>query len=276
MLVWVGGKPLLDRVVALPVFIVRTILVEGTQHLDKELILKSAAIHPGENIFRADLEKASRSLRKDFSAQDFTLFRKLPDTIVIRVVERRPVALINDGELMGVDAQGVLLPHIGAGMVDSLPIITGVTGAGALADPEVKERLLAGLKLLDAITRQAPAVQKRISEINASNASTMGISLIDNGIEVIIGQGGWTEKLPIMEKVIRQVISRGDSVQAVDMRFGEKIFIRKAIPEKKVVKTEVPAEELAQENKGNERVTVAEPKPPARKRAPKDERDLPE
>ena len=125
-LVWAGDKLLLDRIIAMPVFTVRTILVEGTQHLDKELILKSAAIHPGENIFRTDLEKASRSLRNDFAAQDFTLFRKLPDTIVIRVVERRPVALVNDGELVGVDAQGVFLPHIGADMIDSLPIITGV------------------------------------------------------------------------------------------------------------------------------------------------------
>ena len=284
VLVWVAGKPLLDRMTALPVFTVRTIMVEGTQHLDKSRILKSAAIHPGDNIFRVDLANASRTLSKDFAAQEFTLFRKLPDTIVIQVVERKPVALINDGELVGVDAQGVLLPHIGADMVDSLPIITGVTGAKTLSEPETKERLMAGLKLLDAITRQAPALQKRISEINASNISTLGISLIDNGFEVILGDGGWTEKLPNLEKVIRQVVSRGDSVKSVDMRFGEKIFVRKAHTVKPVVKAEAPVEELAdepivgqvQEKKGKERVTVAESKPVTRKHAPKDRRDNPE
>ncbi len=286
VLAWVAGKPLLDRIVSLPVFTIRTVQVEGTQHLDKARILKSAAIHPGENIFRADLAKASRLLRKEFAAQDFTLFRRLPDTIVIRVVEREPVALINDGELVGVDAQGVLLPHIGADMVDSLPIITGVTGARTLNEPGAKERLMAGLRLLDAITRQAPGVQKRISEINAANASTLGISLLDNGIEVVIGDGGWAGKLPNLEKVIRQVVSRGDSVQSVDMRFGEKIFIRKAPPVKPAVKAEPSEEslelereqvqELVQEKKKKERVTVAESKPPARKRAPKDERDIPE
>lgn len=284
VLAWVAGKPVLDRITALPVFTVHNIVVEGTQHLDKARIIKTAAIHPGENIFRIDLANASRSLRKDFAAQDFTLFRRLPDTVVIQVVERKPVALINNGELVGVDAQGVLLPHIGAELVDSLPIITGINGADVLTKPEIKERLMAGLKLLDAISRQAPAVQKRISEINAANASTLGISLIDNGIEVIIGESEWTEKLPNLEKVISQVVSRGDSVQSVDMRFGEKIFIRKASRVKAEVKEaepvdnpeEDPIEEQVQEKKGKERVTVAESKTPVRKRAPKDGRDIPE
>jgi cell division septal protein FtsQ len=55
----------------------------------------------------------------------------------------------------------------------------------------------------------------------------MGISLIDTGLEVIIGESGWTEKLPNLERVIAQVTGRMDSVRAVDMRFGEKIFIKK-------------------------------------------------
>lgn len=227
VLVWVAGKPAVERIAALPVFTVRQVVVEDAEHLDREKIIKSSGLHPGGNIFQSDLRRAAKGLRRTFVAQDFTVFRKLPDTIVIRVLERKPVALVNVGRLVGVDADGVPLPHIGADMVETLPIITGVSSEDSLALPSVRKRLMAGLHLLDAITRQSPGVEKRISEINVSNTSTLGISLIDTGLEVIIGENGWTEKIPNLEKVLALVSGRADSVRTVDMRFGEKIFIRK-------------------------------------------------
>ncbi len=227
MLAWFGVHTVRERLLILPVFTVRHIQVEGAENLNREGILDAAGLRLGDNIFEADLVGASGTLEKEFAAEDFTIFRKLPDTIVIRVRERKPVALINVGKLVGVDAQGVPLPHIGADMVESLPIITGVESVKALADSSVKERLMEGLRLLDAIGRQAPGVQKRISEINVANTSTLGISLIDTGLEVVIGNNGWSQKLPNLEKVIGQVTARLDTVRTVDMRFGEKVFIRK-------------------------------------------------
>jgi cell division protein FtsQ len=227
ILFWVSISIAWGHVSALPVFTIRQVIIDGAEHLEKEKIIESAGIRIGENLFRANLVSAAVSLRKDYTAEDFTIFRKLPDTVVIRVLERKPVALISVGKLVGVDAEGVPLPHIGADMVESLPIITGVQSLAALSNPAVKKRLNRGLQLLDAISREAPGVQKRISEINISTTSTMGISLIDTGLEVIIGESGWTEKLPNLERVIAQVTGRMDSVRAVDMRFGEKIFIKK-------------------------------------------------
>ncbi len=226
-LFWAAGKIFFDRVVALPVFTVRQVTVEGAEHLDKGRIVEASDIRLGDNIFQIDLAYASQALKDTFAAEDFTVFRKLPDTIVIRALERKPFALINVGRLVGVDKHGVPLPHIGADMVESLPIVSGIYNVQSLSDSTVNARLLAGLRLLDAISRQAPSVHKRISEINISNASTMGINLIDTGLEIIIGESGWAEKIPNLEQVIGQVTGRMDSVRTVDMRFGEKIFIRK-------------------------------------------------
>jgi hypothetical protein len=147
------------------------------------------------------------------------------------VRERRPVALINVGKLIGVDANGVPLPHIGAAMADSLPIITGIDGGlSSLANPAVRNRLLSGLKLLDAIARQSPSVYKRISEINVSSLSGMGFNLIDTGLDVIIGENGWGEKLPNLERVINQVTGSMDSVITLDMRIPGKLFLKKSRP----------------------------------------------
>jgi len=221
-------KTALRPVTGLPEFTIRQVIIEGAEHLDKEKIESLSGITIGENIFEVNLGDAAESLKAEFAAEDFIVFRKLPGTIVIRVLERLPVALINVGKLVGVDDDGVPLPHIGADMVDTLPIITGVRSIASLSDPEVKKRLLTGLRFLDAITAQAPGVQKRISEINISNSSTMGFNLIDTGLEVIIGESGWAEKLPNLEKVITQVTGRTDTIRVLDMRIGEKIYLKKS------------------------------------------------
>jgi cell division protein FtsQ len=225
---WVAVRPALARVTGLPAFTISHVVVEGARHLDRSRIIEVSGIVQGGNVFRADLQGASHALSRHFAAEDFTLYRRLPDTIIIRVRERKPVALLNTQHLTGIDANGVLLPHIGADMAETLPIITGVEDVSQLADPGVRSRVVEGLKLLGAISDQSPSVHKRISEVNVSSVSGLGISLIDTGIEVIIGDRDWNVKLPNLERVVNQVVGGMDSVRTVDMRFGEKIFVRKS------------------------------------------------
>lgn len=223
---WYGGGEIIGHIKANPVFAVREVTVSGADYIDPEAIRELVEVEPGENIFAVDLAEVSMTLKQSFTAEDFTVYRRLPDTIAVRVRERRPVALLNADELIGVDADGVPLPHIDAGYVDTLPIISGVSKVTALQDSTTRERLKAGLGLLDNISRNAPSVYGRISEVDVTSLSEMGISLVDNGLAVIIGQDGWDEKVKNLDTVLKQVKQRVESIRAVDIRFGEKIFVR--------------------------------------------------
>ena len=222
-----AGVPVVERIVSHPVFNVRNVVVEGAGYLNEKEIIETAMINTGGNIFEVDVETVSRTLSAAFTAEDFTVFRRLPDTITIRVRERKPVALLNMDSLIGVDADGVPLPHIGADCVESLPIITGIEIASSISNPAVKARLVTGLKLLDRILDDAPAVYSRISEVDVSTMKEMGIMLIDNGLEVIIGDDEWERKIPSLERVISKVTEHIETVKAVDIRYKEKIFVRK-------------------------------------------------
>ncbi|MFC1528450.1 cell division protein FtsQ/DivIB [Candidatus Latescibacterota bacterium] len=219
--------PLADRLKSHPVFTVRSVVVEGVDYIDREEIITTAAVQKGKNIFEINLEKISGALLDAFAAEDFTVYRRLPDTITIRVNERQPVALLNMKTLVGVDADGVPLPHVGASLIETLPIITGIKSVSSLSDSTVKARLITGLKLLDRISRESPPVYNKISEVNISTMADMGITLIGSGLEVIIGDENWGQNLPNLEKVISKVTERIETVKVVDIRFGEKIFVRK-------------------------------------------------
>jgi len=222
-----GGETALRHIMVHPIFNVREVYVDGVHYLNSEEIIKAAGIDLNTNIFHIDVEQVASKVKKVFTAENFTVYRCLPNRIKIEVHERKPVALLNTKELIGVDKDGVPLPHIGASFVEKLPIVTGIALVSDLSDSTVKARLVEGLKLLGRLENSAPSTYKRISEINVSNMSTLGISLIDNGLEVIIGNEDWGRKIPLLDKVINEVVSRSEAVKALDIRFGEVVVVKK-------------------------------------------------
>ncbi|MFC1650678.1 cell division protein FtsQ/DivIB [Candidatus Latescibacterota bacterium] len=219
--------PVMRKIMSHQIFNVVDVDVNGAEYIDYEEILNAAAIEIGGNIFEVDLRTVSETLENEFIAEDFTVYKRLPNSIRINVNEKTPVALLNMKELIGVDKNGVPLPHIGAELAQNLPILTGIGTVSSLSDSAAIERLKAGLDLLEKIKDKAPSTYKRISEINVSNMSTLGISLIDNGLEVIIGEKDWIRKIPVLDKVINEITMNRKAVKAVDIRFGEKIIVVK-------------------------------------------------
>jgi cell division septal protein FtsQ len=220
------ARPAIGRIADHPVFTVRDIVVTGAEYLNSEDITKKASKEIGKNIFDVDIAGISHDLSTTYAAEEFTVYKTLPSTITIRIHERRPVALLNLKTLVGVDRNGVPLPHVGADLVETLPIVTGIARVSDLADSTVRARLVTGLKLLDEMRDKAPSTYRRISELNVSSMNTLGVSLIDNGLEVIIGDSDWMRKLPVLDKVISEVTYQKEAVKAVDVRFGEKVFVQ--------------------------------------------------
>jgi cell division septal protein FtsQ len=215
-----GGKYAVDYAAALPVFTVHKVVVGGARYISRDKIIASSGIKPGCGLFNVNLVNVAIRLNQEYAARDFIVYRRLPDTIVIKVQERKPVALLGTEKVMGVDNEGVPLPYVGQDMVSTLPIVSGIKSAASMSDPQVKARVVSGLKLLDTISKNCPELMKRISDINVS---TMGINL-DNGLEVIIGETDWPEKVQNLEKWIDGVTGRLDSVKTLDlshMRFDE-------------------------------------------------------
>jgi cell division septal protein FtsQ len=221
------GIPIGNAVASHPIFYVREVVVEGARYLDTEQVCNLADIEMGVNIFNLDLAKVSQTLESEFTAEKFNIYRRLPYTVVIGIHERKPVALLNMKELVGVDSEGVPLPHIGADMIESLPIITGIKTVTSLSDSTTRDRLLSGLHMLDRISEDAPAVYSRISEVDVTSMAELGISLVDNGLQVIIGPRDWKQKIPSLDRIINEVTWRRKDVKAVDIRFGDKVIIKK-------------------------------------------------
>ena len=159
---------------------------DGT--LQREQILKAAALREGENIFNVNLARVQDSIQQLPQVDEVQVMRKLPGEIDIRIVERKPVAWITSEKQISdpfasdvaflVDARGVLMrekkllpEYLG------LPLITSCTSESLEAGKVVESsEAKAALELLRLSTRSFMQTRFQIREIDVSKGYCLLVS----------------------------------------------------------------------------------------------------
>lgn len=114
------------RSTAVAGFEVRHVEIAGAREMDKLPIYDAALSGPSNAMLRADLpEIRSRLLALPWVA-DASVGRRLPDTLSIRIVERRPVALWQHRQRFAlIDITGRSLTTKGLDRFAALPVVVG-------------------------------------------------------------------------------------------------------------------------------------------------------
>lgn len=101
--------------------------IVGLRHMDRETVYALALQDQRSRaIFSVDLEAVRQSLLRYGWVEDARVSRRLPDTLVVAITERRPAAVWQDnGQLTLIDANGVLLAPADGADVAGLPLVIG-------------------------------------------------------------------------------------------------------------------------------------------------------
>ncbi|GGM37862.1 cell division protein FtsQ [Longimycelium tulufanense] len=139
-----------------PLFGVRTVEVTGVQALSADQVREKAAIEPGTPLLRLDTDEVVARVRTLLRAASVEIERSWPNTLVLRVTERTPAALLKSSEgPMLVDASG--LPYASApAEVAGLPEL--VVQRAAPDDPATTAAMRALTSLPEKIRQEVVAV----------------------------------------------------------------------------------------------------------------------
>ncbi len=99
--------------------------VEGNHYLTGEEVTNAVALPLGENMFRLDLAESTERIKKIDWVDRVFIERRLPSSLLISLRERKPVALLDNGTLYGVDREGRVLSPSAALLREDLPLISG-------------------------------------------------------------------------------------------------------------------------------------------------------
>ena len=74
-------------------FKLETVIIKGNRHIDQTEIVAALNADIGTPLFSISLEKSYHRLKKNNWIRNLSVMRKLPNTIVIHIIERTPIAI---------------------------------------------------------------------------------------------------------------------------------------------------------------------------------------
>ena len=197
-------------------FSVQRIEVLGANRIDRLHVYDIALNQKDRSMAAFDLEEVRRDLLSYGWVADARVSRRLPDTLVIDLVERTPVAVWqNQGRYTLMDRRGNLLPGVEASSVPNLPVIVGTDAPKQMAS-------------LQQLLETAPALRPQIT----------GASWIGNRRWDLHFKAGETLALPDDPERARDALAEfarldgvnrllGRGIRRFDMRLPDKLVLRR-------------------------------------------------
>lgn len=151
---WMHNKTL--SVTAKAGFTINEILVTGRERVAPEDLLARLNIEVGAPMFGVSIREGQQKIAESSWIDSVTVSRRLPDTIVVAITERQPVALWQyQKKISLIDAKGNVLTDSDLDAFNSLPLVVGEHAAdnvlallGLLhAEPEIAGMLTAAVRV---------------------------------------------------------------------------------------------------------------------------------
>jgi cell division protein FtsQ len=196
-------------------FEVREVFVVGRVQTPRSQLLKALGANRGAAIFGVDLTAARQRIIALPWVRDASVERVLPDTVVIRIIERKPVALWQrQGTFTLIDAAGETIAGADVTAFNTLLVIVG-DGAPERA-VDLRE-MLAGEDEIGPRVKGAVWVGRRRWDLALAGGITVRLPEQD--------PRGALHRLAAYHRVHR-LLDRG--VQTVDLRLADRVVIRRA------------------------------------------------
>lgn len=187
--------------------------VEGRETTDSETILVALGAAPGTPILAVNPARAKQQLEALPWVHRAVVERRLPGTLYVRLVERKPLALWqHGGRIELIDREGVAIPVPELDQFSKLPIVVGEGAAKHAAE------------LIDMLDRE-PDLAARITAAIRVGDRRWNLR-VDNAVDVLLpaenASGAWS-RLASLERA--NVILKRE-LQTIDMRLPDRLVLR--------------------------------------------------
>jgi cell division protein FtsQ len=191
-----------------PLFQARHIRVLGAQTLSPAQVRARAGVDGSTNVVHTDTGEIAARLLQDAWIASASVRRDLPDTLVLDIVERRPLAVIQAmGETSVLASDGSELPAT-TGKLAGLPTMRAALGA-----PDETQRLA----VADLLLALDPVVGQRVRAVTVGQDKAVTLTFRD-GVAVLAGTpGNEAQKGAALRAVLRWAAAGAHDLATIDV-----------------------------------------------------------
>ncbi|MBK8177070.1 MAG: cell division protein FtsQ/DivIB [Rhodospirillales bacterium] len=194
-------------------FVVRDVFVVGRTETPKATLLNALGVRRGVPILAIDLEAARERVQQLPWVRDASVRRVLPDTVIVELVERRPLALWqHDSRFALIDETGQVILRDDVGPFSDLMV---VVGEDAPANASALVQMLA----------REPDLMRRVKAAVRVGGRRWNVHMAD-GIDVKLPEQEPEQAWRRLADYQRQYNILDRPVQTLDLRFSDRLVVR--------------------------------------------------
>jgi cell division protein FtsQ len=207
------------------IFSVRVVDMNPCDHVSKDEIAGMLRGVARGSIWSLSREEIGRRILSHPFVREVAVRKAFPDTLIVQIEEREPVAMINLDALYYVDEQGSIFKRLTAYDAKNLPILTGFSrGDLAARDPVTIRNLKKTIDLLHCA--EASVLRRNISEVHFDAQDGYTLVTRDFGLQLKIGTMEFSKAMQRVEEAMPKLASLGQSKGVVDLKTEGRIFVR--------------------------------------------------
>ncbi len=225
------------------VLVLDRIHVVGLRYLDVARVRMRSGLEEGQDLLSLDLPRARQLVLLEPRIRSAKVRRVGLRSVEIRVEERVPALVVEHGEPWEIDANGVLLEPLEAGVVADVPMLAGpdfsnYRPGSQIQTPEVRR----GLAWTAILSDNGLRLTGQVSEVDVSDSRLTRLVLL-NGVRVIgpVWPNG-ARQLSGLRATLADLAAKGMTPREVDVRFKDQIVVRGAKPDSPTATTEASRE----------------------------------
>jgi cell division protein FtsQ len=193
--------------------IVTDIEVEGRETTDAATVVSALSATRGTPILLISPNRAKEQLEKLPWVRSATIERRLPGTLFVRLVERRPLAVWQHGGMQQlIDREGAVIPVDDLSRFARLPIVVGDDAAANAAG------------LIDTLANE-PELAARVTAVVRVGGRRWNLR-IDDVIDVLLPEEGAETAWSRLAELERANALLKRDVQTVDLRLPDRLVLR--------------------------------------------------
>jgi cell division protein FtsQ len=202
-----------DKLASVANLRVQHIYFEGRLNTPEALLNAALGVHPGDSMLGFSLEGARQRIATLSWVESAAVERRLPGTVVVNLVERRPYAIWqNQGKFVLIDREGKVVANEDVAAFGDLPLVVGV---GA---PEAATTLLEALK-------DQPALKARFVAAVRVGERRWNLRM-KNGADVMLPEDAIVPALVKLAELQASESLLDRPLAVVDMRLPGQLVIR--------------------------------------------------